>query len=501
MKVVRLEITNIKCFEKCFINLSPTINVIVGANNSGKSTILNCISILQQPRIVGQNYNRLRQQSGTISLDIRQDSIQYFSQTINGVFTNANNIFTTTDRGEIECKLLGSSSAFRHPGLPNVEPENYIVPYLSKRKVGGYSEGIRIEDVNQVHGNLSNLYAKIDRISNPEYLPAYAKYIKACDEILGFRVTTSNSTSGKKGAYIVRNDENIPIDSMGEGITNLLGLIVDLCRVEKKLFIIEEPENDIHPKALKKLLDLIISVSTENQFIITTHSNIVIRHLVANVGSKLFNVEMEFKDRIPTSVVEEVDTPQKRKTVLENLGYELFDYELWDYWLFFEESSAERLIREFLIPWFFPTFSGKVRTFSASSTSQIATKFSDFNNLFVYLHLQPIYKNKVWVIIDAGQEEKKIIEKMKEKYIPKGWNEDTFSQFDRHDFEEYYPQCFQQDVTDILSIKDKKQKQERKSLLRERVITWIQEKPEEAKREFELSAANVIDKLKTILKP
>jgi hypothetical protein len=57
---------------------------------------------------------------------------------------------------------------------------------------------------------------------------------------------------------------------MGEGIPHLLGLINDLCLAENKLFLIEEPENDIHPKALKRLLDLIIQKSQSNQFVIST---------------------------------------------------------------------------------------------------------------------------------------------------------------------------------------------------------------------------------------
>jgi predicted ATPase len=44
---------------------------------------------------------------------------------------------------------------------------------------------------------------------------------------------------------------------------------------------IEEPETDLHPRALHGLLDLIVQSAAEhnNQFVISTHSNIVVRHL------------------------------------------------------------------------------------------------------------------------------------------------------------------------------------------------------------------------------
>ncbi len=47
---------------------------------------------------------------------------------------------------------------------------------------------------------------------------------------------------------------SIPITAMGEGIPHLLALINDLCLAENKLFLIEEPENDIHPKRVGTIL-------------------------------------------------------------------------------------------------------------------------------------------------------------------------------------------------------------------------------------------------------
>jgi predicted ATPase len=34
---------------------------------------------------------------------------------------------------------------------------------------------------------------------------------------------------------------------MGEGVMNILGLIVHLAIAENRLFLVEEPENDVHP--------------------------------------------------------------------------------------------------------------------------------------------------------------------------------------------------------------------------------------------------------------
>lgn len=346
----------------------------------------------------------------------------------------------------------------------------------------------------------ANLYPKIDRISNPQFQPAYDEYIQACDEILGFRITCTASPDGKKGAYIVKNLDHITLDAMGEGVANLLGLIVDLCIAENKLFLIEEPENDIHPKALKKLLGLISKKSAQNQFIITTHSNIVTKYLGAQDSSKIINVKMTFRDKLPTSSVEYIDTPEKRRTALEDLGYDLFDFDLWDSWLILEESSAERLIRDVFIPAFTPDLKSKLRTFSAHSISEVESKFIDFNNLFVFLHLQPHYKNKAWVVVDGGEQEERIIEEMRSVYSQSGWNKDQFLQFSEHDFEKYYPEPFQGQVKEILSLTVKGEKRERKKQLLKKVLTWCKEDNSRAKGALEESASEVIELLKNIEK-
>ena len=53
-------------------------------------------------------------------------------------------------------------------------------------------------------------------------------------------------------------------------------MLAEITLAKNKLFLIEEPENDLHPKALKALLELILESSASNQFVISTHSNTLI---------------------------------------------------------------------------------------------------------------------------------------------------------------------------------------------------------------------------------
>ncbi|MEO9531364.1 MAG: AAA family ATPase [Crocinitomicaceae bacterium] len=501
MKITRIELANVRGFRSLpKTELAENINILVGPNNSGKSTILHSIYRLQRPGILNANDSTLGTSNGDIMLS--------FTGSHKGFIANHklnDRLYMRLNTKQIVLHYKNDN----HQNLPKPvaekEPYNLIYPYFSKRKTVSFEVTINETNTTSVTGNLTNLYSKIDRLTTPQFQPANSQYVKACNDILGFEIATLAKGNGKQAVLFIHNQEHIPLTAMGEGVTNMLGLITDLCVAENRIFLIEEPENDIHPNALKALLDLIAEKSKSNQFFISTHSNIVMKKLGAVENAKVFEVtNKEFDEEKPklalSSVTEISNDPNERKRVLEDLGYDFFDFDLWKGWLFLEESSAEIIIRDHLIRWFVPELKNKLRTFSAGSTSRIEPKFEDFNSLFVFLHLEPTYKNKVWVIIDSGENEKEIIERLKKKYLGSGWSEDNFRQFDFHDFEECYPEQFQEKVKEALDIKDKKKKRLAKRELLEEVKDWISENEEDAKKAFKESTSDIISKLKAIEK-
>lgn len=498
MKIIGIELENVRGFKHLpLTEFSDSINVFIGANNSGKSTILKSI-FTPQVNFFDRTDITIGTQSGKVILYVEGES--YLPH---GYLNN--NSFISLKIGEFLYLYNQNNVNIGEIQFKNEEPNNIIYPYLSKRKVLDFSDQINEGNANSVHGNFTNLFSKIDRLVTPQFQPGNTEYINACKNILGFEISTIASPSGKKGVYYIHNQEHIPLTAMGEGVTNIIGLITDLCIAENKIFLIEELENDIHPNALKSLLKFIVEKSETNQFFISTHSNIVMKYLGGVQNSKIFNITSELSDaKIPNlfiSKLQEVpNNVEDRMAVLENLGYEFNDFGLWTAWLFLEESSAEILIREYFINWFVPKLKDKLRTFSASSLSQIIPKFDDFNRLFVFLHLEPTYKNKVWVIIDSGEEETKIINTLRNTYTQNGWNEDNFSQFSEHDFELYYPPRFRERVDLVLIEKDKQKKREAKKKLLNDVKQWILEDEKAAKEEFKVSAEFVINKLKEIAK-
>jgi len=495
MRIDTLTIKNIRAIADANLTFSKGINLLIGQNNAGKSTVLLPLLSLQKDlRSLSLNDRRIGTSETWAKISFSEQDIDLVPERFVGVRFERNG-----GGFQLYGKMDPDTGQHTVALFPNYAPDNFIYPFTSKRKVTTLSEVVNSETVVRVAANLENLNAKIDRLSNPEFQPAHNLYMKACQEILGFVVTAAHTRQGKKAVYTIRNADSIPLLSMGEGVMNILGIIVDLALAENKLFLIEEPENDIHPKALKALMDVVAESAKRNQFIITTHSNIVLKCLGAAKDARIFNVTSEMIDRLPTATVARVeDTPDARQAVLADLGYEMYDSDLWDAWLILEESSAERLIRQYFIPWFTPRLQGRLKTYAAHSISEVPAKFDSFNNLFVFLHLASVYKNKAWVVVDAGGDEKKVIEKLQSTYKAAGWDENQFLQFSQHDFENYLPEHFKDDVDATLGETEKQKKRAAKKLLLENVLAWIAEDVDIAKTEFEASAADVIQILKQI---
>jgi energy-coupling factor transporter ATP-binding protein EcfA2 len=500
MPVKSIELTNIRSFTEVSLDFSPRINLLIGRNNSGKSSILLPLLGLQA------NLRKLQ------ATDVRLTQSTARAQ----VSFSAGDVTEFGDQySAFEYEYLPGQRTFRlsikspnpaHPPqlmphlIPAKEPSNLIYPFLSDRKVIAFDHKINQETATAIHPDLRNLYAKIDRVVNPGHRVAGRLYSDICTEALGFIPTTDTSPQGKEVVLMTQANGTIPLSSMGAGAPNILALAALLATASNRIIVIEEPENDLHPSALRALLDVIISQAAHNQFFITTHSNIVLRTLGAARDAKVFYITSDFVDGVPTSEVHPLgDCLAERRAILEDLGYDLSDLGLWHAWLLLEEASAERIIRDYLIPWFACSLDGKLRTFSAQSATKLKSKFDDFNSLFVFLHLEPTYKNRAWVLIDDGPDELQILQKLRSTYCtPDGWNATQFRQLKFHDFECYYPSAFKEETDRILHIADRRRKYEAKQTLLQDVLKWIGRNGQEAKDAFAESANEVIDILKDI---
>ncbi|WP_427923849.1 ATP-dependent nuclease [Streptomyces sp. cg40] len=513
MRIKNMTVSGWKGFETATIGLSQ-INVLVGRNNSGKSALIRAAQFLQTGANAPEGEIRLGSEMATIQYDLEDFDVRRYApglspgEVVPGlteeglvpevqVETHLKRPERSQNTSWAQITHVLRTSENVHGGFPKVspaEPDNFIYPYLSKRKVGNYDRQVDKSKADQVTGNLQLLSAKVARLTGPGY-PGSEQFADLCKRLLGMSLGTVMVENGQLVGFTVGRLGSITIETMGEGISSLLGLITDLCVAEGQLFLIEEPENDIHPEGLKALLDVIIEKSANNQFIVSTHSNIVVKYLASAPDSRLFQVEQNPDARgVPTSTVKLIESAEDRAAVLRDLGYDLHDFDLAEGWLILEESSAERIILDYLIPWFAPKLT-RIRTVAAGGTGGVEPTFREFGKLVLFVHREEVFKHRAWVVVDGDPSGQDVVTKLKAKYTT--WPSDRFRFFSEPRFEDYYPSRFKEQIDDAFS-KPKREQQEAKSALRQEVQDWCDANRELAKTELAQSAAEVIAVLQEI---
>jgi predicted ATP-dependent endonuclease of OLD family len=372
MYLKKIFIENLRVFNSLEVEFSPNINLVLGPNNSGKSSLIKSIYRLQESnqqikaddirhgttaasilyQISDLNDEGLHTLMRSISFQAFKELSVYIRINIShqNVLSNYLLLDYEADIQRLNTSFTGGLANNQYIPIPNKEDQNsFIYPFFAKRKQTYYTSNGGTETSSLIFEDLRNLPLKILKLNNGSHIHS-DEYKKHCREILGFEIGTVPG-EGKQDAHRIGiytyKDLLVPIESMGEGVVNIIGLIALLLTEDNKLYLIEELENDIHPEALKKLLDLIISKSRNNQFIISTHSNIVLKHLGSLPHSKIFYVDpldnLEVKkhhSNVPTSQLSEVENiPEMRIEILEKLGYDFFDFDLYKGYLILEESS------------------------------------------------------------------------------------------------------------------------------------------------------------------
>ncbi|WP_322756121.1 ATP-dependent nuclease, partial [Frankia sp. Cas3] len=494
MHLKSVSIKNYRSIESANLEFGP-LTLFVGKNNSGKSAVLNVIHAMQVTGGISPSDIRYGASEMQISYQFERIVPRNWGLSAAQAETGVVTVAVNRESGKQPPHLqLSNGASFNARDISAMEPQNFIYPFLAKRKVTAFEEGITSQQTYEIRPNLSNLAARVELLMDVNH-PAHRDFRSLVDEIINLPLSAVPSANGKQVGMWVNRHESIPLIAMGEGIPNMLGLITQLCLAKGHLFLIEELENDIHPEALKALLGVIERRVNQNQFIISTHSHIVVRYLGGIPATRIYEASLTDRIgddyRLPTSTFTLVEsTVTARSAVLKRLGFELSDFDLWEGWLILEESSAERLIKNYLIPWFVPRLS-MIRTLSAGGTSEVEPTFNNYRRLFLFAHLEERYREAAWVIVDGDESGRKVIDKLQTTFGAT-WPKDHFRVWTHTDFERFYPQQFTDEVERVLAMPHGQHKQEAKIALGEQVRHWCDESPAEAEAAFKESAIEVI---------
>jgi len=478
MFIEKFQLTNFRSFASTEEIPCSRVNVILGANNSGKSSILSALYASQRGSRIEKADVRIG--SSTFYVDI-------WTQGPPGQLQQLSHCRYATDG-------TGSVIATTHPNVLYSEgrAEAKFFPLFSR--LSSYSYSIDEQTARNVYPELSNLPAVLDTAASSGN-PRSERLLNAMTDVIGRRVVAVPASGGKTVGIYIGDDKSIKIDRLGAGVERAVRMLVEMIGFKDRIFLLEEPENDLHPTALKAFLEVIDESLGSNQLFVSTHSPIVLKYLAARKDATILEVQAVPDAEIPESTIRIVEnTAAARREVLCNLGHELNDFDLYEGWLILEESSAERIICDYLIPDHVPALRGRLRTLAAGGVDDVVPKYRDFQRLYLYAYLDQVYGSRTWVIVDAGEAGDRITNELRSKFSTAG---NRFWQFENEDFERYYPAKFQSEVATVLAIADKKAKKVAKAALLKKVMDELNE-TQSLREDFATSAAEVIEKLREI---
>jgi len=363
MKLLNIKLVNFKRFVEEEITLNPGLNVFVGRNNSGKSTILEAIGLaLKYPRVGGIELNKALD-TGTciVNLLLILDQEEW---------SKAIKLVEHEFGGRDELKLALSSEIL----------EKLVGVQIVSQWKGSFSEGRQTstsitfsvfnpEDLNQFGNGVRNIVQRalsalnrqniIQLFRSTTYLsterrleqgenwvpfnelvsrggaPAFIRNrllaIKRSDpkkfqelkaKILSvFDVddidVDLNWNTGIIDFIIKDQGKRYDIREMGGGTRSFILLFSYLYVSGMDIALIDEPDINMHPILVGDLVEFFRTLSKDTQLILTSHNKAFMDHLNE---SEIYRVE--YFDDIG-SKVRRLDTQSDRWSLLEHLGIPL----------------------------------------------------------------------------------------------------------------------------------------------------------------------------------
>jgi predicted ATP-dependent endonuclease of OLD family len=185
MRATSLQLQNFRSFASMDSIELDQINVLIGPNNAGKSSVLKALHLIQEGG--GNIYPDVRVNANHAKVGIGLKDMQGEFDFKGSGFLSIQVESTDRNIGNIRLMMSVTDGRAVVQQLPSIEPHHFIVPYLSKRKTTYYQEEVKNENALRVSTDMSNLAAKLTRIATPGF-PNHESYREACEAILGFMV-------------------------------------------------------------------------------------------------------------------------------------------------------------------------------------------------------------------------------------------------------------------------------------------------------------------------
>lgn len=300
--ITSVEIENFRCFRKLRVDGLAQVNLIVGANNAGKTVLLEAIEAVVSRDSPFALYraslerNEYRQRRGAdedlVELDLRH---WFHGHTLSAgtafYIRAAGAQYLLTSQHNIETVPADELSPRYLPGglrLVSRQPPTLKRPDLTKvGKVAMTADGwlrtvfppalhsleleppVGFVPTNRiVQGELAKLWTKV------ELTPAEQRTVDALRLIEPQieRIAISESDGAKVLLHGAKNP--VPLGSLGEGVSRILTLALHVALTPGGFLLIDEIENGLHWSVMPKIWRFLVeaAIANQTQIFAATHS-------------------------------------------------------------------------------------------------------------------------------------------------------------------------------------------------------------------------------------
>ena len=260
-----LEFHNFRGFTALKLEGLKRVNLVVGRNNSGKTSLLEGIALLSDPHRFNEMPGLLRANSGLVEQ-------RYFRWLLrDGAPKEHGSLVCLTDAGQKQEVILRRNLE-GEPLSPGYQTMAQNRSFIGLAPINQASLRCRIVSVqHRSPADLVKLFAQAVRQKGGE--EQVEGLLKAVDE----RIQKVRVEPADDGIHIMVDlglSEMVPVSQVGQGIYRLIAIFSELIGEQPQISLIDEVENGIHHSMLEQVWTGIAEVaeSLNMQVFVTTHS-------------------------------------------------------------------------------------------------------------------------------------------------------------------------------------------------------------------------------------
>jgi AAA domain, putative AbiEii toxin, Type IV TA system len=301
-----LKIENFRCFQLFELQQLGRLNLLVGTNNSGKTSILEAVQLLNAQSnleslrevMLGRGeYILSDERSGGRELDVRHlfydheidigSKFSIFGSnhndgegiTVSVEHTGQLSLFEDLRELVLVIEWLGQDN--ESVKLPLSFKEGLPIDYVRRIRRDFKNSGARTQFVTSSSLTTEKMIELFDQVvlTPEEYLVTEAlQTIESSIDRIASVGSEKYRYTGSRSGFVVRlanGDQRIPIGSMGDGIWRILGLTLAIINARNGVLLVDEIDTGLHFSAMSNMWKLIWETAKRLnvQVFATTHNS------------------------------------------------------------------------------------------------------------------------------------------------------------------------------------------------------------------------------------